>query len=533
MTCNKKYAFLGKSFARFIVLVVFATIMLITEKVLNYEYVIVQKAVQEGFVRENWQAYMDLAMWAIGISLVLRAIKVFFVMWVEKVQNINFFHTFNGLLQEDGKMEGALKVLLIASAKVNCVIEVVESIMNAAYIIALMGIVNMTLPEYIGAACILLSGVAFGYIRGKLQGRTDLLGAEIQSLKQKMSTSFMISDGALVERLDEVDKNYWKRIGLQCVKNIVQVMPDVMKVTFFVALFYNITLSGMAEGQIYPYSYVVYTTYGYMVALASSISNLLEYIIKISNYQHDREVKEIIAELRDREEELRRNSITVKLLENGFVVTKDFSLKLIRPNGDEAFYRVPENLTIREGEAILLEGENGTGKSRFCKTVKAIISRCVGYDVKTSIVEVYHENFKRGNSFIDFNLIKYLAKGLTLERIPEHKEEFFELKCSQLNSADRQMLIALQILYFVIKDFEEGKKNVVILDEIFGNLSPERTKIVLPFIMNELSKARACTIVVSHAHKDEVKQYMTKIWQMRNDGNTVVIDAIPIEALVP
>lgn len=524
---SSKYAFLGKSFTRFVILVVFATIMLITEKVLNYEYVVVQKAVQEGFVRDNWHTYMNLAMWAIGISVVLRAVKVFFMMWVEKIQKINFFDTYNGVMQEDGKLEGALKIFTIASAKVSCVIEAVDAVINIVYIIALVGIVRMTLPEYIGAICILLSGVAFGYLRGKMQSKTDMLGTETQSLQQKLSNFFMISNNVLGERLGDISSNYWKRIVLQCIKNVIQVMPDVMKVTFFVALFYNITMLGMEEGQIYPYSYVVYTTYGYVVALASGISNLLEYLLKISDYQKDREVKEIKAEMKYREEEMNANSNAVSL-DKGFLLKREFSMKLIRPNGDEASYKIPEVLAIGEGKAILLEGENGTGKSRLCKAIRALIQRCISFDVKTSIVEVYHENFKRGKESIDFNLIKYLAQGLALERIPETKEEFFKLKCSQLNTADRQMLIALQILYFAIKDYEEGKKSLIILDEIFGNLSVERAKIVLPFIMSELSEIKACTILVSHTHKDEVKKYVTMVWQMRNVGENVLIEAVPV-----
>ena len=524
---SSKYAFLGKSFPRFVILVVFATIMLIIEKVLNYEYVIVQKAVQEGYVRDNWHAYMNLAMLAIGISVVLTIVKVFFMTWSEKIQKINFFAATNGVIQEDGKLDGTLKILLIASAKVNCVIDVVGAVINIVYIVALMEIVKMTVPEYIGAICILLSGVAFGYLRGTMQSKTDMLGAEIQSLQQKLSNFFMTSNDVLDERLNDIGNKYWKRILLQCIKNIIQIMPEVMKVTFFVALFYNITMMGMEEGLIYPYSYVVYTPYGYVVALASGISNRLYYLTKISKCQKDQEVQEIMAEIKLREEELVRNSDAV-ILENGFRLKKELSLKLIRPNGEEAFYDILSDLDISEGNAIMLEGDNGTGKSRLCKGIKALIQRCISYDVKTAIVELYHQNFKRGKSAIDFNLIKYLAKGLALERIPETKEEFYKLKCSQLNSADRQMLIMLQILYFAIKDYEEGKKNLIILDEIFGNLSPERTKIVLPFIMAELSEVKACTIVVSHAHKDEVKKYMSKVWQMRNVGETVQIEAIPV-----
>lgn len=529
MRSSSKHAFLGKSFTRFLILVVVAMALLISEKVINYSYMIVQKAVQEGNVNENWHEYLSLAFWTIMISAVLRAMKVFFSMWTEKIQKVNFFNTYNGVVQEDGKLQGSMKILTIASAKVQCIIETVETIINIVYIIALMQIVSMTIPEYIGAALILISGMAFGLVRGKLQSKTDMLGAEVQSLQQKLSNFFMISNNVLDERLKEIDSNYWKRIILQCVKNTIQVMPDVIKVTFFVALYYNITMMGMEEGKIYSYSYVVYTTYGYMVALASSISNLLEYISKIILYNNDREVREITAEMVIRDKERKENLDAVVLDDNGLHLKKKFSVKLIRPNGDDAFYYVPKDLYIRAGNAILLEGENGTGKSRFCKFVKELIQNCTSYDMKTSIVEVYHENFKRGKSSIDFNLVKYLAKGLALDRIPKTKDEFYRLKCSQLNSADRQMLVALQILYFAINsNYNEGKRQLIILDEIFSNLSLDRTKIVLPFIMAELSKIKACTIVVSHTHKDEVKKYMSEIWQMTNQDKKILIEAVPV-----
>lgn len=527
MSNSNKYAFLGKSFTRFLIMVVIMTAMLIIEKVLNYKYMIAQKAVQEGMVHEYWHTYLNLAILTILMSVVLRAMKVFSIMWIEKVQKVNFFDIFNGVIQEDGKRKSSLKFLTIASAKANCVVEAVHALINIAYIAALMEIVNMTLPEHIGSLSILLCGVAFGILRGRLQAKTDMLGTETESLQQQLSNFFMISSNVLDERLKEIKSNYWRRIILQCSKNVIQVLPDVVKVTFFVALFYNITMLGMEEGKIYPYSYVVYTTYGYMVALASSVSNLLEYLFKIILYKKDSDVEALRVEMEIREEERKNNSDAV-IFDSGLHLKGNFSLKLKRPNGKEASYQIPKELFIEEGTAIILEGENGTGKSRLCKFLKVLIKNCVSYDVKTSIVEVYQENFKRGKSEIDFDLIKYLAKGLALERIPERKEDFFNLKCSQLNSADRQMLVALQILYFAIKDFEEGKKQLVILDEIFSNLSLERTKTVLPFIMAELSNIGACTIVVSHTHKDEVKKYMAGVWQLSNTEDEVQIEAIPV-----
>lgn len=421
-----------------------------------------------------------------------------------------------------------MKELTVSSAKVYCVIETIETIVNSVYIVLLMGVVSLSIPEYIGAAGILFCGISLGLYRGKLQAKTDLLGAETQSLQQKLSNFFMVSSNVLDERLKEIESNYWRRISLQCIKNAVQVLPDVVKVIAFVALFYNITATGMTEGEIYPYTFVVLTAYGYIVALASNISNLLEYASKIVLYKHDNELQELKEEMEKRNKEVEGNLQSVIANEEGIVVGDEFTAGLTRPNGEETSYKIPEALILKKGEIILLEGENGTGKSRLCKLLKEIIPNAICYDVKTSIVEMYHENFKRDKSNIDFNLIKYLAEGLALERIPKSKKEFFDLKCSQINSADRQMLVALQILYFAIKEHEKCKNQLIILDEIFGNLSLDRTQKVLPFISEELAKVGACTIVVSHSHKEEVKKYISAIWQMYNKENEVIIEERPV-----
>lgn len=528
MKNGNKTAFLGKSLYRFIILLVIATTGIIIEKIINYRYIVIQKEVQLGSVNDNWQTYLLLAGVIIIVSLILRIIKVFSTMWLEKIQKVNFFKAYNGVIQEDGKLQGALKDLAVASAKVHCTIETIETIINSTYIVVLMGVVSLSVPEYIGAISILLCGIFFGVYRGKLQAKTDLLGAETQSLQQKLSNFFMISSNVLDERLNEIENNYWRRIGLQCIKNAIQVLPDVIKIIAFVALFYNITATGMAEGEIYPYTFVVLTAYGYIVSLASNISNLLEYASKIVLYNQDEELKEIKEEMKKRSKEIEDNLQTVISNGEGITIRTEFTAGLTRPSGEEASYKIHKDLLLKRGQMIILEGENGTGKSRLCKLLKEIIPNAISYDVKTSIVEIYQANFKRDKSNIDFNLIKYLAEGLYLERIPKSKKEFFDLKCSQINSADRQMLIALQILYFVIKEHEEGKTKLIILDEIFGNLSLERTRKVIPFMANELSKVGACTIVVSHSYKEELKKYASAIWMMHNGDNEVIIKEVPV-----
>ena len=386
MNSSKRFAFLGDSFNRFMILIIVAIFGFITEKVLTYQYVILQKNVQEGAVYENWRAYMILGGIIILVSLILVVIRCFFVLWVEKIQKINFFTVYNGIIQEDGKLEGALKDMMSASAKTYCVIETVITVINSAYIIVLMGVVSLSVPEYIGAIAILACGIVFGILRGKIQAKTDLLGAETQSLQQKLSNFFMISPNVLNERLRDIEKNYWRRTVLQCIKNAIQVIPDVVKVFFLIVLFYNIVDTGMAEGKIYPYTYVVLTAYGYVVTLAGNISNLIEYSAKIVLYNKDEELRELKEEVIKREKEIAENSKFVKLTD-GVAIEKGFTATLIRPNGEKAHYQIPIDITLKKGTVVMLEGENGTGKSRFSKLVREIVPGSIGYDTKTAIVE--------------------------------------------------------------------------------------------------------------------------------------------------
>lgn len=523
MNNGKKFAFLGKSLSRFVIALVIMTIGLAVEKFVNYRYVIIQKEVQSGNVIGNWQDFMILAGTVIFTSLILRVIKVFFTMWLEKTQKINFFKAYNGVIQEDGKLQGAMKDLVVANAKGYCTVETIETIISSIYIVFLMGVVSMSLPAYIGAGAILFSGISLGVVRGKLQAKTDMLGAETHTLQQKLSNFFMVSSNVLEERLKEVEGNYWKRISFQCIKNAIQVLPDLIKISAFIALFYNITSTGMAEGEIYPHTYVIITAYGYIVALAGNISNLIECVSKIILYKQDTELQDLKEEMGVKDEIIAKNTEFVKV-DSGITICADFTAGLTRPNGKEASYKIEKDLILKKGEMIMLEGENGTGKSRFCKLIKEIIPNAICYDTKTSIVEKYHENFKRGKTNIDFNLIKYLAEGLDLERIPRTKREFMDLNCFQINSADKQMLIALQILYFAIKEEEENDTvQFVILDEILGNLSEERAKKIMPFISSELSRIGACTIIVSHSHKTEVRKYVSATWLMYNKENEVII----------
>ena len=175
---------------------------------------------------------------------------------------------------------------------------------------------------------------------------------------------------------------------------------------------------------------------------------------------------------------------------------------------------------------VELDGENETGKSRLNRFLKEIISGTILYDSNTAISNRLAENFMDGGKF-DFQLIKRLAHGIGISgRISETEEEFRNMSLSkQLNSADLQRLIALQILYFATKEHNANpeKLQVIILDEILANISEQNAKVVLKFVAQILSSLGACTIIVSHTHKEVVREYASQTWYMRNDGDRITI----------
>ena len=154
---GNEFAFLGKSVGIFSIFLIIATVGFVVEKLYNYKYIVVQKQIQSGIVISNWQDYMELGINTILISLILVLMKVFLTMWIEMTQKVNFNHFYNGVLQEEGKFQAALKDLLLASAKVFSLVEFIETIINSFYVVILMGIVSMSVPQYICMASILFS----------------------------------------------------------------------------------------------------------------------------------------------------------------------------------------------------------------------------------------------------------------------------------------------------------------------------------------------------------------------------------------
>ena len=525
MKKNGGFAFLGKDFWRYVVIVVVFALYLLGDKCVNFYYMVSQKHVQQGNM-SFWHDFFESGVMVVIMIISVRLLTVFSQLWITRVQKMNFFWKYNNLLQEEGKFKQCQIAFNLANVKAITVIEVITAIISSVYTVIMLSVVEMTVPQKIGAGMILIVGIAFGVKRGKMQKEADTIGADISARQQLLATSYMISEGVLNERLKEINVIYWKQIKKQVVKNCIQSLPDLVKIICFVTIMWSVTDYVLSEGETpYSYSCIVLLAYGHIVTLANDIGNIIEDISKIISYKNDNELKKLNIEITKKIHLLKEQEANVVVEEDDICITSEFTADVTRPDGSEAVYELEDNLRIHKGEVILLEGENGTGKTRFNGIIKELVPDTIVYNSRTGIESRFLENFYYEDFPIDYILIKRLAKGLGLERVPKTDTEIDRLRLDkQVNGADRQLLIALQILYFAEKFHENNKEKIqlIILDEILANVSETNAPHVVKFITDELKKIGACTLLVSHSHKNVVFKYINKTWMMVNKPNSKI-----------
>lgn len=521
------FCFLGQYFWRYLLLTILLFTVVVIENEINYNYTVIQKAVQDGEVTENWHTYLTLALLGSVVGIFGTIIKIVLDMWTEKVTKLNFFRRYQFLMQS--RKEACMLKYGLEFVKVSAITGSVLTIVNSFYTVRMMGIVKMTLPQYVGAITILGVGIGLGIWRGKLQKDSDTIRNAIASKEQTLTEHTVVSEEVLENNLYGITKQYSKRICLQILKNSISEFPKIIRVAVFLMLMYTI-LDSMKENLVYSYSYVVWTVYGYLLELALNIGYVVEDFSKVYAYKKEEKLI-LLKKFQDVEDNiLSRESSNINFTTEKISINKTFSANVSRPDGIEAYYKLTSNLELERGKIALLEGDNGTGKSRFLKLLKQIsIKNCISYDTKTAIMTDYASNFISKSEPLNFELIKRLANGLGLKRIPITFDKFLKMKLTkEVNGADQQLLTALQILYFAVMKYKAnpGFPQLIILDEILGNISPENAPRVMAFISQELRKIGACTIIVTHCHKEVVHEYVDQVWQMTNDGDYICIEQI-------
>lgn len=514
------FAFLGNKWLLFMGIAILVWLCAGFEMYFNFKLSEIEKRVQGGMVIENWSKYLTLLLVCVIFVLFTTIIKVLSDMWIEKTTKFKFFCRYKYIIQSH--KESCMLQYYMAVAKLTAITGIGISIIKCIFTIKIMDIVEMTFAQYVGAISILITGIVLGIFRGKLQKMSDEIGNTAKIVEQMLTEHYVVSTNVLKNHLTELDKKYSKRIRIQVLKNAITEFPKLVRVTIFLMLMYSI-VDSMKEGEIYAYTYVIWKAYGYLLELSMNIGYVIEDCAKIWSYIKDPKLKSL------NQFEAAEGEIIEKEAENfnlgkAFFIKETFTASVSRADGTEGKYSIVSDLKINPGEIILLEGENGTEKSRFLGIVKEIFSEscCISYDVNTAIAVKYADNFSKP---VKFDVLKRIANGLEIVRIPDTEEEFYNFELEKaINGADVQKLIALQILYLAETENKEQPK-LIILDEILGNVSEENAPKVMEYISQELKKIEAFTIIVSHAHKDVVCKYVDYIWQMTNDGDKIKVKA--------
>lgn len=518
MKNSKKFAFLGDKFRTYILLASLYVVLLVTEKYFNYRFLIVQKDVQSGAVAENWSTYLLLQLIISLVSVIGLMYSAFIQLWTGKTTKFNLFEYYEYIIQT--RKEQVFLNFQLAWSKIWLFQAGISTIIGLSYTVIVMDIVEMSLPQYIGAGLILFLGILFGIVRGKLQQDTEKMQSGI-SVRQNTLTDFLMpSTMILRDRLTAISGRYNKRIITFMFKKLFEYLPIIIKSVIFLMLMYGLVES-MVETDVYSYSYIVFTAYGFILDVSVSVGNLIEQISKIIAYKKDDDIRELNSFTKREFDTVIRESSNLDLDSNGLTINAIFTAN-VEQSIEVRFYKLHSSLQAPSGLITGLDAQNGVGKSRFLQLIRAILpENCLLYDKQTwMFLPSYSENFISKSHDLDFDLIRMLAEGLNLTRIPKTLKEFkeYELKLNA-NGADGQLMILLQILYFAIKEHElsPDKKQLIILDEAFANISPENSENVIKFISKIIEELNCPCILVSHAHKDIISKYVSTMWKMSNN----------------
>jgi len=525
---TKDLAFLGNEVYRLVLIIVFFVIINITHKIAEYGYLVSQKEVAANNI-EFWHCFLSLAGITTVMSIICKLIIIFSQMWIIKVQKMNFFQEYNSIIQLSDKTQKCMKLFEYANCKITAIVEIISAIINVFFtLIAISSFEDVTFTYGIGGIIIFSIGCGFGVLRGILQQKANMLRAEIDTSQKTLTNNYMISFSVLKERLKDIDNNYWKQIIFQVSKNLVASIPDVIKILVFFMLVWSITENFNFEGTVYSHTNLISLLYTYILSAANDFGNIVEDITKIIKFKKDEEVREILAYKEENDELLLKQSSNIVMNNSGFTIFSNFKAFLIKKNGEKAYYIIPKELRIRKGELVMLDGENGVGKSRLIAIIKGIIRGVFTYNSETVIINEFLKNFKIKDSNIDYSLIIRLSSELNMDRIPETEEGLKKMVFDTApNGADNQLLVLLQILYFLNIDTENEKPKLIILDEILANIEENIVSMLMKVLKNEMNSLGVCGIIVTHAHKELVYPYVEQIWHMDNEGDKTFIRQVP------
>jgi putative ABC transport system ATP-binding protein len=170
------------------------------------------------------------------------------------------------------------------------------------------------------------------------------------------------------------------------------------------------------------------------------------------------------------------------------------------------------NFTLKENDAVIIRGDNGTGKSLFLKSLARLIPSTYsifdynGKSVSTYVNEVFRSEVlyvsTTPSSLSQGTVEDYFRSALDLEIYSNYQVTFpyndyliewklDHLPFSQLSSGQKQMISILRALSL--------KARILLLDEPTANLDANRTHEIEKLLLDWMKKTSGSVIMVCHS----------------------------------
>ena len=479
----------------------------------------VQKEIQEGD-SSKWKAYLIFLLILELFSLAENVHQKFYKSKIKQyVQNniLNYYQSYGrghergivllmNIITEELLMPLCLFEVLIGLYNIRKNIEMITNILNFQNI--LIAIVIFSVAMLCGAC------------RGKVDCVKEELEAKNSVEKNDLLKFSVFSKFYLETMLKVMNHEYGTISKLVAKREFLKYFPNLIKQILYVILVWGLvdTVSGTS---LYSESYLILTVYGTVLNVSELLGRIVSKLTEIIKMSKNSCVRELISREAIKNARLIRNKSAVRFESDQICITPNFNLS-ISVAEKKLDFLIEKEIVIHNQEHVFINGAKKSGKTRFFNTILEMFPEyTIMYHTNGKIFYEFINNFPT-NENLDVILIKELATGLKLQDFENiSKEKFLQLQIKEINTADKNLLSILLILYYAEKRPSSAK--LIILDELFANIDRNNAEEILDFIMYKIKKIGATVFFAGHNQQDIIKKYCKYEISLEREGDFIKV----------
>ncbi len=176
---------------------------------------------------------------------------------------------------------------------------------------------------------------------------------------------------------------------------------------------------------------------------------------------------------------------------------------LVKTYGDRVVVDIPE-LTINNGECIVLTGHNGSGKSTLMKILAGITNASEGSFHFDGILRYLPQQSLPFNKSVKGNIL-YILDGKRADKTRKCDAILEKLKLTHLQKKNALTLSGGEAQRLALGRVLAKKCDVLLLDEPTSAADTESAKLILETI-DEYRKETGCILIITTHNKEEAER---------------------------